>query len=686
MNELELIAALNDAINDSSVYNGELNRVNEKLLQAYDAEPVGDFKAPDTGSSIVSTDVFDVIESDMPSLMRIFTGSGDIIKFMPNTSNEADIKEAEEKTKYINWLVKNQEDSFNIIQDWIKDAEMQKCGVVKFCVEEIEEPETVCYENISQAEIDQVLQTLDGENVSKIEIEKEENEQGLFDVDFTVISKRQEIKIINVPQESFLITRNAKSVKDAELVGDVDLVSRGELLSMGFKRDIVEILPSTETRSKQGNLKSIRNKDDGGYSQEESINDWASELVEVFDLSVRVDFDGDGIAERRHVIMSGNTILLNEQFSLVPYALLTAVKIPHKAIGKSRSEIPYKHQRIQTVLKRGILNNIYKVNHPRHIVHSDVDLDDMLSDRIDGIIRLEDDSEVLPANAITPLVVPYIGDRALQVSQFFDSQRAKSTGGLLANQGLDADKISKETATRFNGVKDDSDAKIELLARNYAETGFKDLFTGLAWLASHYQDTDREIAALGKDFTINPSKWKINHTTKAMVGLGAGDNTKMVESLQGLLMLQERFIQEGFMLTDQEKIYNTMKRIVDGLGLPNADEFLNNPNEPDSLLRAQNEKLNQTVLVLQQQLQQLAQQVDNPLAEAEQIKQQANLIKAQSDSEIKIAQLQEEQRQFNAKMIAEQEQKMNELALKLTELEQQYNKQLNQEFDDNKGE
>ena len=67
-------------------------------------------------------------------------------------------------------------------------------------------------------------------------------------------------------------------------------------------------------------------------------------LVQLSDLYVKIDYDGDGIAERRHILKSGNKILVNEYFNHVPYSIMSAVPMPHKAIGRSRAEITYETQ------------------------------------------------------------------------------------------------------------------------------------------------------------------------------------------------------------------------------------------------------------------------------------------------------------------------------------------------------
>ena len=148
MTDSELVALLSAAQNDAAQYNGEFSEDNTRLLSAYLGEKTGEFSAIENESSVVSTDIADVVEADMPSLARIFLGSGNVVTFQPNTENEAEIAEAEEKTKYVNWIVKSQPESFKIQHDWLKDAEIQKNGIVKYFIEEQKEVEEVEYEGV----------------------------------------------------------------------------------------------------------------------------------------------------------------------------------------------------------------------------------------------------------------------------------------------------------------------------------------------------------------------------------------------------------------------------------------------------------------------------------------------------------------------------------------------------------
>ena len=676
MTENELLSLVDEAERQAAIFSGDLMRENTKYLEAYMGDKTGDFAAVPNQSSVVSTDIADVVEADMPSLARVFLGSGDIITFQPNTDNPAEVAEAEEKTKYVNWIVRNQPESFQTIHNWLKDAEIQKNGVVKYFVEDTKDVEVVEYTSVDAQELSAIRDSLIGSTVDKVKIdvvEQEEDEElATFDIKFRVTTEKQKVCIINIPPESFLITRNATSFESAEMVGDRVRKTRSELLADGFSKELISKLPTVSDKAQQdSNIASIRNKDQGGAITESTISEWASEYVEISDLYMKIDFDGDGIAERRHIMVSGNQILVNEYFNHVPYASLSAILMPHKAIGRSRAEITYQTQLQKTALVRGMNDNIYMVNNPRNVVHNDVDLDDMLTVRTNGIVRLDEDSTVLPGQAVFPLQIPYIGDRTLQVIQYIDQARAQTSGTLLGSQGLDADSIESETATRFNGVQEAGTAKIELIARNYAETGFRKLFEGIAWLVSRYQDTETEFRVLGKALTVNPKSWKYSHNIQSSVGLGAGDNEKLVAARQGIYQLQQQLKASGSQIVDEVGIYKNLTGLLDGVGINQSEGLFNNPEEPAELLKAQNEQLNNVAMQQQQAIEQLTEQIQSlqALSEVEVIKAQAKGQADDKSAALGIAQLQEDARQFNITATQKGVKQQEDVALKITDLE-----------------
>lgn len=670
MSDNELLAIVNDAERDALRYAGEWIRENEDYIKRYYRMPYGD--EVEGQSQVISSDVADVVESDMPSLVRVFLGAKDIMQFPPVSSSERDKQEALEKTKYINHIVRNQQDSFKVIHDWMKDAEIQKMGVVRFGYEENEKTDTQVYDGFSDEELAELEDELNIErnNGAKVEyIGQDQNEDGTHYIEVRKTFIEKKLFVRGVPTEDFIISRNASCEDDAEVIGHAERVTKGELIAAGYDEQMVKNLPSIDNdeggEDDRSNLQTIRFKSQNGYKNGQDVKHWASELVDVKYLYINVDYDGDGIPERRYIVKAGNRIIENDQFDMVPYAILSAVLMPHSAIGRGRAEQVMDHQRVNTVLWRQIMDNVYRVNNARVVVNDEqTNIDDLLTVRPNGIIRTEGD----PRSAVAALETPYIGNQALQVVQYVDSLRAQTVGQQIANQGLEADRFHRETATRFEGVQDAAMAKIELVARCFAETGFKKLYSGLAWFAARYQNEEQEIMVLGKPMSINPKRWCGGNFVTCNVGLAAGDDGKIQANMGTLLMVQQQLQASASPLVDSKTIYHTMEKLLQSMGIARINDFINDPEIPEDLLQHQVEQLQMQNMQLQQALQ----QASNPLLAPEQLKAEAKLIEAEAKQETEIAKLAEEQRQFNEKLAAEQMQKLADLEAKYTELELKY--------------
>ena len=671
MSDNELLAIVNDAERDALRYAGEWIRENEDYLKRYYRMPYGD--EVEGQSQVISSDVADVVESDMPSLVRGVLGAKDIMQFEPVSGSDADKREALEKTKYINHIVRNQPDSFKTLHDWMKDAEIQKMGVVRFGYEENERTDTLEYDNFSDDELAQLEVEMNLERKKGFKIEyvgQDTNEDGTNYVQVRKTWIEKGLYVRGVPTEDFIISRNASCEDDAEVIGHAERVTKGELIAAGYDDAMVKGLPSVDNdeggEDDRSNLPTIRFKSQNGYKTDQDVNHWASELVDVKYLYINVDFDGDGIAERRYIVKAGNRIIENDQFDMVPYAMLSAVLMPHSAIGRGRAEQVMDHQRVNTVLWRQIMDNVYRVNNGRVVVNDEqTNIDDLLTVRPNGIVRTEGD----PRSAVAALETPYIGNQALQVVQYIDTLRAQTVGQQITNQGLEADRFHRETATRFEGVQDAAQAKIELVVRCFAETGYKKLFNGLAWFASRYQDEEQEIMVLGQPMTINPKRWTNNNYVSCNVGLAAGDDDKILANMATLLTVQQQLQANGSPLADSLTIYHTLEKMLQAMGVGRINDFINNPEVPAQVLQAQVEQLQ----FQNMQMQQALQQASNPFLAPEQMRAEAKLIEAEAKQETEIAKILEDQRQFDEKLRADMTQKMADLEAKYTELELKYN-------------
>jgi hypothetical protein len=115
MTELELKALL-DAEKAAALSAPQASRLSSDREQAqryYLGDMSHDMPSLEGRSSAVSTDVADTIEGLMPTLMDIFCGGDDVVRFDP--VGPEDVKAAEQETDYVNHVFMQRNPGFLIL-------------------------------------------------------------------------------------------------------------------------------------------------------------------------------------------------------------------------------------------------------------------------------------------------------------------------------------------------------------------------------------------------------------------------------------------------------------------------------------------------------------------------------------------------------------------------------------------
>ena len=142
-----LAAERADALSAMSA--SKLSEERAAALDYYLGDMARDMPAPDGRSKAVSTDVADTIEGLMPSLMEIFTGGDEVVRFEP--VGPEDVDAAEQETDYVNHVFMQQNSGFLVLYSFIKDALLSKVGVVKVWWETREQLERETYLDLDDA-------------------------------------------------------------------------------------------------------------------------------------------------------------------------------------------------------------------------------------------------------------------------------------------------------------------------------------------------------------------------------------------------------------------------------------------------------------------------------------------------------------------------------------------------------
>jgi len=195
-------------------------------------------------------------------------------------------------------------------------------------------------------------------------------------------------------------------------------------------------------------------------------------------------------------------------------------------------------------------------------------------------------------------------------------------------------------------------------------------------MSQKFQTDEVVINSNGQALKVNPSSWRFNHNVSGEIGLGTGNNEETVGNLTALWQISSQLKAEGSALTDEVKRFNILSDLTQALELKSASRYFNNPEEPAEQLVADNEKLNAMVIQMQEQLQVMQQQIQNPLADAERVKREGDIAIAQGKLQLEAAKLQQDQEQFRVDSAMKAEKQEQDLAAKLTEFELKYNKDI----------
>lgn len=643
MTDKDLIAAIERMERQAEKF-GDLSDERSKALDYYKGEAFGNEQ--DGRSQVVSRDVHDHIEAVKAPLLKIFVSGDEVVRFDPR--GPEDEEQARQETDYINLQIERA-NGYEIAYNWATDGLLQKTGYVKAYWDDSKQVEEEEYEGLSQ---DELVMIASDPNIEIVE--QEEYADPVMGVCYEIKLKRTKVEgriaLCNIPPEQVLVDHNATSVRPckANFFEHWEYKTISELRAEGF--DVPDDLSDASSQANEGEWESDERDEFQPFKDREGeYGDPSLRRVKVREIWARIDVDGDGIAELRHIVAVGSTILENEPTELIPVAAWSPNPLPHQHYGESMADDLMDVQFIKSMLLRGELDNTYIAINGRNAVDaSRVNLDDLLTVKPGGIVRVKGS----PGDAIMPLVQPNGGGIGLNMAQYFDNVAQGRTGiqKVMPQSPGDANALNK-TAFGLSVQQSANMARVELMARTWAETGWKDLFKIVHYLALTHNRKAEVIRLRNQWVTVNPREWTQRENLKISVGLGTGSRETQMQFLMSFIGLQMQLSQMG--IVEPRHIYNTVAKIVNAIGFKNPTEFAKDPsNEPPPQPQGPPPEL----MLKMQELQQKGQ--------IEQAKMQFEAQNAEADRQLKlyIAQLQSQTQEVIAQMksvIDEQSQMVN---------------------------
>ena len=582
--EQEILSILAKEIHNSSGYiGGEIVARRKKSLEYYLGNPLGNEQ--EGRSQVVSNDVMDTVESLMPSLMKIFT-SGDNVFSCEGVGPE-DEEMARQASDYLNHVFLKDNNGFTALYTAFKDALIQKNGILKVYWDDSSKTEREEYTRLTDDEFTDLVEDSEVSVTHHSEYKesitddrgKEIDKVTLHDVVIHRTKLYGRVRIDPVPPEEFLIERRCKDIDSANFVAHRVNKTKTELIEMGYHPDVVYSLPTGdgETYSED---KFVRHQNID-FGRGESTGDKSTDMVLIHECYIRMDADGDGKAELLKVCVAGDgkKLLDATEVDTIPFISMTPVIMPHRFHGRSIAELVEDIQLIKSTVMRQMLDNMYLTNNNRVAIQDgQVAMDDLLTNRPGGIVRTKQP----PQNVMMPIQAQPITEQASGMLSYLDSVKESRTGVSKTSQGLNADSLNNKTATGMNQVLTQSQMRMELIARIFAETGVKDLALKMFELVCKYQQKEKIVRIRGKYIPMRPYEWKDRVNVTIHVGLGTGSKEQQLILINAILERQMQAInlQQNVYgpMVNLRNIYNSLKKLVENAGLNSIEPFFMDPD------------------------------------------------------------------------------------------------------------
>jgi hypothetical protein len=681
MDDDEILALIEEEIAVSVSFDNDPDEDSRSVaLEYYDASRSRmnrDVPHVDGWSQINAKTVSETVDLALPGMMRVLDAP-DMVSFLPR--RPGDEENATQASEYLNYLWQNDLNGYLVIYTAVHDALVVRNGIIKHWWDFTPE---YSVEEMYGLDEGQFLEVAKDPNVNLLGVQVRdinlgtdmETGQPMTLNTFDVRVRRQEaggrLCVENVPPEDFGVSPEARgNLKKARCVWHRYVKTRSDLIKEGFDRDVVEEIPGGVSWS---DARETRRNDGLSAVSQMSYGKGAMEEIEIYEVYVLADINGDGIAERLKCILAGGVggrkLLEKEEWpdDDMPFTDIAALPVPHRWMGRSLADSTMDLQRIATVFFRQFVDNLMQVNRPmREVVEKNIVLPtELLKPRPGQNVRVRE------KGSITNLEVPFIGDKALAGLQYLEKVTTKRTGIGEATAALDETAIDPQTATAEQIQHDANYARTELMVRTMAKVGLKELFASLLRLTVRHQDRPRTIRLNNEWKSFDPRPWNALMDVQVKVGLGTGSRERDLAMLGRVALQQDQVVQAlgaDNPVVPPSKWVATRHKMVQAAGLDEPDSYFtpisddefaawqkakdaSKPPGPDQQ-KVENEKMKaQAQLQIQSQAAQakLGQEQDKMAMQA-----QGAAQKAAQDLEIKrqelLAKQEMERQRFEAEM------------------------------------
>jgi hypothetical protein len=644
LTEEALLKILKDEEADAaSYYDSELAAAQTEAMDRFHAKKYGN--EIEGRSQVVTHDVEDTINWIMPKLMRAFMEADELISVDdPKTDDSYNTKCAADYLKHIFF---KDNDGETELYDFCFDALLQRLGVMRVGWQDPEPKPPRTLEGVSIENLQKYLQDPEYEI-----LEHEQTNETTFALKVRHTPKMGRVVVECLPPEECAFSRRSASGKRTDYFRWKHEVFLAGLLRE-FPDKAADLAPDGITaRNDEVSDVASDGRADARFPDETSTRFEGGKehvgrrKVYLIEEDIKVDFDGDGITELRHIKRVGDVILENVEIERSEYHVWTPIRVAHRMAGRSLADTLLDLMKIRTVILRNTLDSMSQSLVPRHAVNGNMLTDDTISTLLDadigGVVVFNGDV----GQAWAPMATPDLSSQGLVMLEYMDQRVETATGVTRHSQGLRPEAIT-ETKGGIEALQGAANERVELVARWLAK-GLQEVFETILHLVASHQDQPRIVKIKGKPMQIDPRTWSDEMSVDVSVGMATENRQMRLMNLGAIAQKQEQVIAmagPNNPICGVPEIRTTYAMIAEQMGMKAPERFFKEipegyqPPEPgpdpkvaeaQAKMQLENQKAQQKAQLDAAKLQSQEQLQAHKIASERELA----LIKAQSEREI----------------------------------------------------
>ncbi|WP_196606603.1 hypothetical protein [Pectinatus frisingensis] len=590
----EIVNKLQQDIDAANQYYGE--EIEPKILKRYAIYHSDEdfykkmFPKLSERCSIRSTDAQDTISSIMPSLMKIFFGSTDVITIQGRDGSDQQDDRAQTMQELINYQLDVNRFFMTFFQA-AQDGLITGNGILKvdWVRQYDDKPQQI---TLNEAAFEQFAAQAKQQNWQIVNVMPNQAAGG---IDIVYIAP---VLTVNQPRIMNLLASEFRYEPDATDLNSIDFIAHRKIVTLDYLRKqqdngLYENVDKLAEKAIEPEYTELDYQNNLDVDDEPDQEDTGRQKVELYECYVNINMTDDPDGELTPMIITvSNKIILRIEKNVYgrhPFFILSPRIDPHKIWPDSSFvDLIAQIQHTKTAILRQVIYNAALSNDSQKAINLSMleDADDITKGR--AFIRVNGDID----KAIKAFPVSPIQSWTFNLITYLDSEKENRTGITKYNQGLDSNTLNK-TATGINIITQQANQRLELIARIFAETGLYDMFRYLIKMNQLFINEPTVIRLTSGPITVDPTDLDGEFDLVVNAGMGAGAKQTNLQNLQMLQGVITQLANVG--MAGPQQFYNCAKRIIEEIGYKNVDDFIIQPQQMQQKQEQPQESLNESV-------------------------------------------------------------------------------------------